>query len=132
MNTSTDALSAHSTPYFIWQNDAAKKANGTVDVSESYADPSDFTAMVLKMNNMKVDPYWALKTELLEKVPTINNYKRDENGKLSFIDKNGKNIDEKYLTAEQQKLVKDFKLVQYDITTGKNYLLKTKFFQKVK
>ncbi len=102
-----------------------KKTNGTVDVSENYADPSDFTAMVLKMNNMKVDPYWALKTELLEKVPTINNYKRDENGKLSFID-------EKSLTAEQQKLVKDFKLVQYDITTGKNYLLKTKFFQKVK
>ncbi|MGB2540858.1 sulfatase-like hydrolase/transferase [Leuconostoc suionicum] len=132
VNTSTDALSAHSTPYFIWQNDAAKKANGTVDVSENYADPSDFTAMVLKMNNMKVDPYWALKTELLEKVPTINNYKRDENGKLSFIDKNGKNIDEKSLTTEQQKLVKDFKLVQYDITTGKNYLLKTKFFQKVK
>lgn len=132
VNTSTDALSAHSTPYFIWQNDAAKKANGTVDVSENYADPSDFTAMVLKMNNMKVDPYWALKTELLEKVPTINNYKRDENGKLSFIDKNGKNIDEKSLTTEQQKLVQDFKLVQYDITTGKNYLLKTKFFQKVK
>ena len=24
VNTSTDALSAHSTPYFIWQNDAAK------------------------------------------------------------------------------------------------------------
>ncbi|MGO0154094.1 LTA synthase family protein [Leuconostoc mesenteroides] len=132
VNTSTDALSAHSTPYFIWQNDAAKKVNGTVDVSENYADPSDFTAMVLKMNNMKVDPYWALKTELLEKVPTINNYKRDENGKLSFIDKNGKNINEQSLTTEQQKLVRDFKLVQYDITTGKNYLLKTNFFQKVK
>ncbi|MBZ1506553.1 sulfatase-like hydrolase/transferase [Leuconostoc mesenteroides] len=132
VNTTTDALSAHSTPYFIWQNDAAKKANGTVDVSQKYADPSDFTAMMMKMNNMKVDPYWALKTELLEKVPAINNYKRDDDGKISFIDKSGKSIDESSLTSNQQKLLKDFKLVQYDITTGKNYLLKTKFFQKVK
>ncbi|GMA70563.1 arylsulfatase [Leuconostoc litchii] len=132
VNTSTNALSAHSTPYFIWQNEAAKKANGTVDVSEKYADPSDFTAMMLKMNNMKVDSYWALKTKLLETVPVINNYKRNDNGKLSFIDKNGKIIDEKTLTTDQQQLIKDFKLVQYDITTGKNYLLKTKFFQKVK
>lgn len=88
--------------------------------------------MMMKMNNMKVDPYWALKTELLEKVPAINNYKRDDDGKISFIDKSGKSIDESSLTSNQQKLVKDFKLVQYDITTGKNYLLKTKFFQKVK
>lgn len=132
VNTTTDALSAHSTPYFIWQNNAAKKANGTVDVSANYADPSDFTAMMMKMNSMKVDAYWALKTEMLEKVPTINNYTRDDKGKLTFLDQRGNKIDEKSLTKEQQEIVNDFKLVQYDITTGKSYLLKTNFFQKVK
>ncbi|WP_257974802.1 LTA synthase family protein [Leuconostoc pseudomesenteroides] len=132
VNTTTDALSAHSTPYFIWQNNAAKKANGTVDVSANYADPSDFTAMMMKMNGMKVDAYWALKTEMLEKVPTINNYTRDDKGKLTFLDQRGNKIDEKSLTKEQQEIVNDFKLVQYDITTGKSYLLKTNFFQKVK
>lgn len=132
VNTTTDALSAHSTPYFIWQNNAAKKANGTVDVSDNYADPSDFTAMMMKMNGMKVDAYWALKTEMLEKVPTINNYTRDDKGKLTFLDQRGNKIDEKSLTKEQQEIVNDFKLVQYDITTGKSYLLKTNFFQKVK
>lgn len=132
VNTTTDALSAHSTPYFIWQNDAAKKANGTVNVSANYADPSDFTAMMMKMNGMKVDAYWALKTEMLEKVPTINNYTRDDKGKLTFLDQRGNTIDEKSLTKEQQEIVNDFKLVQYDITTGKSYLLKTNFFQKVK
>ncbi len=132
VNTTTDALSAHSTPYFIWQNDAAKKANGTVNVSANYADPSDFTAMMMKMNGMKVDAYWALKTEMLEKVPTINNYTRDDKGKLTFLDQQGNTIDEKSLTKEQQEIVNDFKLVQYDITTGKSYLLKTNFFQKVK
>lgn len=132
VNTTTDALSAHSTPYFIWQNNAAKKANGTVDVSANYADPSDFTAMMMKMNGMKVDAYWALKTEMLEKVPTINNYTRDDKGKLTFLDQRGNKIDEKSLTKEQREIVNDFKLVQYDITTGKSYLLKTNFFQKVK
>ena len=132
VNTTTDALSAHSTPYFIWQNDAAKKANGTVNVSANYADPSDFTAMMMKMNGMKVDAYWALKTEMLEKVPTINNYTRDDKGKLTFLDQQGNKIDEKSLTKDQQEIVNDFKLVQYDITTGKSYLLKTNFFQKVK
>ncbi|MGX6466163.1 sulfatase-like hydrolase/transferase [Leuconostoc falkenbergense] len=132
VNTTTDALSAHSTPYFMWQNDAAKKANGTVDVSANYADPSDFTAMMMKMNGMKVDAYWALKTEMLEKVPTINNYTRDDKGKLTFLDQRGNKIDEKSLTKEQREIVNDFKLVQYDITTGKSYLLKTNFFQKVK
>ncbi len=132
VNTTTDALSAHSTPYFMWQNDAAKKANGTVNVSANYADPSDFTAMMMKMNGMKVDAYWALKTEMLEKVPTINNYTRDDKGKLTFLDQRGNKIDEKSLTKEQREIVNDFKLVQYDITTGKSYLLKTNFFQKVK
>lgn len=132
VNTTTDALSAHSTPYFIWQNNAAKKANGTVDVSANYADPSDFTAMMMKMNGMKVDAYWALKTEMLEKVPTINNYTRDDKGKLTFLDQRGNKIDEKSLTKEQREIVNDFKLVQYDITTGKSYLLKSNFFQKVK
>ncbi|KDA48864.1 MULTISPECIES: LTA synthase family protein [Leuconostoc] len=132
VNTTTDALSAHSTPYFIWQNNAAKKANGTVNVSANYADPSDFTAMMMKMNGMKVDAYWALKTEMLEKVPTINNYTRDDKGKLTFLDQRGNKIDEKSLTKEQREIVNDFKLVQYDITTGKSYLLKTNFFQKVK
>ncbi|MDN2451779.1 LTA synthase family protein [Leuconostoc sp. UCMA20149] len=132
VNTTTDALSAHSTPYFIWQNDAAKKANGTVNVSANYADPSDFTAMMMKMNGMKVDAYWALKTEMLEKVPTINNYTRDDKGKLTFLDQQGNKIDEKSLTKDQQEIVNDFKLVQYDITTGESYLLKTNFFQKVK
>ncbi|MCT4388568.1 alkaline phosphatase family protein [Leuconostoc pseudomesenteroides] len=132
VNTTTDALSAHSTPYFIWQNNAAKKANGTVDVSANYADPSDFTAMMMKMNGMKVDAYWALKTEMLEKVPTINNYTRDDKGKLTFLDQRGNKIDEKSLTKEQREIVNDFKLVQYDITTGKSYLLKTNFLKKVK
>ncbi|MGR8838256.1 sulfatase-like hydrolase/transferase [Leuconostoc falkenbergense] len=132
VHTTTDALSAHSTPYFMWQNDAAKKANGTVNVSANYADPSDFTAMMMKMNGMKVDAYWALKTEMLEKVPTINNYTRDDKGKLTFLDQRGNKIDEKSLTKEQREIVNDFKLVQYDITTGKSYLLKTNFFQKVK
>lgn len=132
VNTTTDALSAHSTPYFIWQNDAAKRENGTVNVSSNYADPSDFTAMMMKMNGMKVDPYWALKTEMLEKVPTINNYMRDDKGTLTFLDQQGHKLNEKDLTKEQLAIVNDFKLVQYDITTGKSYLLKTNFFQKVK
>ncbi|MGO3364322.1 MAG: LTA synthase family protein [Leuconostoc falkenbergense] len=132
VNTTTDALSAHSTPYFMWRNVAAKKANGTVIVSANYADPSDFSAMMMKMNGMKVDAYWALKTEMLEKVPTINNYTRDDKGKLTFLDQRGNKIDEKSLTKEQREIVNDFKLVQYDITTGKSYLLKTNFFQKVK
>lgn len=88
--------------------------------------------MMMKMNGMKVDAYWALKTEMLEKVPTINNYTRDGKGKLTFLDQHGNKIDESALTKNQQEIVNDFKLVQYDITTGKSYLIKTNFFQKVK
>ena len=112
------AKDAHATDYFIYQNAAAKKLNNnTQKQSREYASPSDFPAMSLQSMNIKASPFFALQTKVKDELPAFANYTRG-----TFVDSNGNELKTKELTSKQKKLLHDFKLVQYDLSSGEHYL----------
>ncbi|WP_447409285.1 LTA synthase family protein [Weissella confusa] len=129
VNQQKNPVLSHTAEYFIWQNDAAKEKNGTGDVSRPYASPSDFSSMMLQMSNMKVTPYFALQTEIADKVPAVANFKRLNDGKLAFVDAEGKEISESKLSKKQRDLLADLRYVQYDLSQGDGYLTTSDFFK---
>jgi len=129
VNQQKNPVLSHTAEYFIWQNDAAKEKNGTGDVSRPYASPSDFSSMMLQMSNMKVTPYFALQTEIADKVPAVANFKRLNDGKLAFVDAEGKEISESKLSEKQRDLLADLRYVQYDLSQGDGYLTTSNFFK---
>ena len=67
-----------------------------------------------------------LLTEVQEKLPvaTLNTQKSTVNSyntHTEFVDNNGKIVKYKSLSKKQKQLWEDYKLLQYDITAGKNY-----------
>lgn len=107
----------HQTDYFIYSNFHTHKVTNTNIVS-----PNMFTPMVLEKLNEKVSPYYALLTLVQKRVPA---------GELNkFMKENGKLIPEKELSKRSKRVLRDYKLIQYDITAGSQYSLKTKNFVK--
>lgn len=52
-----------------------------------------------------------------------------KNGKNPvFVNNDGKTVKYRDLSKKQKELYDDLKLVQYDLTAGKQYLFKTNFF----
>lgn len=113
----------HQTDYFIYSNKYARNHNyGTTKLTNAtqVTDPNGFIPLALEQMNQKVTPYYALLTEIQQKVPAMAK-SIDENSDGLYVDENSKEISKKDLTAEQKSLIADYKLVQYDLTAGQNY-----------
>ena len=109
----------HSTRYFIYSNKYAREhgAKSKLTHKTNYVNTSDFTAMMLEQTNSKVTPYQALLTEVHKKLPAITiNFNGDQGFQL--VDQKGHFVDPKKLTSEQQAILKDYEMVQYDMTAG--------------
>ncbi|HFR3766859.1 TPA: LTA synthase family protein [Streptococcus suis] len=78
----------------------------TEDRHYELVNSSDMNALMLETTNAKVSPYYALLTEVLHK-------------------------DRVGLIERDAKVAEELKMVQYDLSTGKGYLLKQKNFFKV-
>ncbi|MBD5068809.1 MAG: sulfatase-like hydrolase/transferase [Lactobacillus sp.] len=121
-------LELHETDYFVYSNAAAVK-QGAKKLTQHTAlvTSTDFPAIVSEQTNAKVSPYYALLTDIYQKLPaitldisenTINSY----NSNMQLIDQTGKTVSEKSLSKEQKQILTDYKLAQYDLTAGKQYL----------
>lgn len=86
--------SKYLTDYFIWSNKGNQKLNFPL------VNSSDFPAALLAHTNSKVSPYYALLTDVLY----------------------NSSVDKTELSEAAQIIADDLKLIQYDITVGKNYL----------
>lgn len=126
----------HETDYFIYSNRAARRLNhDRITNQHQLVSPNDFAAMALAKMDVKVSPYYALLTQVWEKLPAISlptngtakNNTAHEAG-IDFIDQHGHHVK---LTAKQQQLFHDYQLVQYDLTAGHHYLLKNTFLKNV-
>ena len=94
--------SQYLTDYFIWSN------HDTIKDDYPLVNSSDFPAELLTHTNSRVSPYYALLTEVLNKA-SVDKTKLDSGGK---------------------KVAKDLKMIQYDLTEGKGYILKhSDFFE---
>ncbi|WP_298047581.1 LTA synthase family protein [uncultured Bifidobacterium sp.] len=129
-----NSLALHLTDYFIWSNKASGSQGNKVDNSD-YSSPNFFVAQAAEHMDAKVSPYLAFLTEMHKKIsamepPVVNNiqgWDRIPEGQNIYLNAKGKAMSEKNFDAETKQLLADYKLIQYDITTGKNYLKNTDF-----
>ncbi|MGO5068720.1 LTA synthase family protein [Bifidobacterium catenulatum] len=117
----------HETDYFIWSNSVSPSHDTKVNpVTTAYTSSNYFMPLAAEHMNAKVSPYLAMLTELQQEVPAMSRMIGTNGGigqgKATYLDHAGNNIKAAALSAKAKRLLKDYKLVQYDQTVGKNYL----------
>lgn len=129
-----NSLALHLTDYFIWSNKASSsQVNKASDAA--YSSPNFFVAQAADHMNAKVSPYLAFLTEMHSKIaamepPVVNKiqgWDRIPEGQNIYLDQNGNPMSTDDFDKETKQLLADYKLIQYDITAGKNYLKDTDF-----
>ena len=129
-----NSLALHLTDYFIWSNKASS-SQGNKASEAAYSSPNFFGAQAADHMNAKVSPYLAFLTEMHSKIaamepPVVNKiqgWDRIPEGQNSYLDQNGNPMSTDDFDKETKQLLADYKLIQYDITAGKNYLKDTDF-----
>ena len=124
-----NSLALHLTDYFIWSNKASS-SQGNKASDAAYSSPNFFVAQAADHMNAKVSPYLAFLTEMHSKIaamepPVVNKiqgWDRIPEGQNSYLDQNGNPMSTDDFDKETKQLLADYKLIQYDITAGKNYL----------
>lgn len=129
-----NSLALHLTDYFIWSNKASS-FQGNKASDAAYSSPNFFVAQAADHMNAKVSPYLAFLTEMHSKIaamepPVVNKvqgWDRIPEGQNIYLDQNGNPMSTDDFDKETKQLLADYKLIQYDITAGKNYLKDTDF-----
>ena len=129
-----NSLALHLTDYFIWSNKASS-SQGNKASDAAYSSPNFFVAQAADHMNAKVSPYLAFLTEMHSKIaamepPVVNKiqgWDRIPEGQNIYLDQNGNPMSTDDFDKETKQLLTDYKLIQYDITAGKNYLKDTDF-----
>lgn len=126
-------LPLHETDYFIYANKYAR-THGYKQTKAKFISPSDFPAMVMAQANAKVSAYYALLTRVHQNLPALTmNTSSDETNTLNsgteLINSTGKIVSQNDLSARQRHLLRDYRLIQYDIVAGKQYSLKMNFMK---
>ena len=129
-----NSLALHQTDYFIWSNKASGTQGNKIGNAD-YSSPNFFVAQAAEHMDAKVSPYLAFLTEMHSKIsamepPVVNNiqgWDRIPEGQNIYLNAKGEPMAEEDFDAETKQLLADYKLIQYDITTGKNYLKDTSF-----
>lgn len=126
---SNNSLALHLTDYFIWSNKASS-SQGNKTENSAYTSPNFFMAQTAEHMNAKVSPFIAFLTQMHQKIsamepPVVNQiqgWQRIPEGQSLYLDASGKPMAASDFDKKTQQLVDDYKLIQYDITTGRNYL----------
>ena len=124
----------HETDYFIWSNSVSPSHDTKLNpVTTAYTSSNYFMPLAAEHMNAKVSPYLAMLTELQQEIPAMSRVIGANGGigqgKATYLDYAGNNIKATALSAKAKRLLKDYKLVQYDQTVGKNYLEDMDFTQ---
>lgn len=99
----------------------------------NYTSPNYFMEMASEHMNAKVSPYLAFLSTVRTKLPAVKRLVLGEGGftndtSTTYLDKNGDVVKRKDLSKQQKTLLKEYRLIQYDMTAGKGYLANTDFF----
>ncbi len=118
---SDNILGLHETDYFIWSNNVS-----SADTSSNY-----FSAQLASHLNAKVSPYLAFLTEMHQAIPAMSvpSAAGGSSDKPVYLNAAGARMNEKDLSEEAKALLHDYKLIQYDMSAGKNYLKDTDFVE---
>lgn len=127
-------LALHESDYFIWSNAASSSSETKLSPEESnYSSSNYFIASAAEHMNAKVSPFLALLTELHKEVPSMGRFASTNDswgsGSATYLNSDGSIVKKKNLSQKARQLLKDYSLVQYDMTSGKNYLQNLNFTQ---
>lgn len=119
----------HETDYFIWSNKASGTQGTKVSNSE-YSSPNFFVAQTAEHMDAKVSPYIAFLTRMHEKISAmeppvankIQGWDRIPEGQDIYLDSDGNPMAESDFDSQTKQLMRDYRLIQYDITAGNGYL----------
>ena len=126
-------LSTHETDYFIWSNKASRR-QGTRNANAEYTSPNYLMAQAAEHMDTKVSPYLAFLTRMHQQIPAMQPAisATDWSQRLDnaiYLDSDGKRLSK--LTATQKTMIKEYKLIAYDMTVGKGYLSKDGFLTRI-
>lgn len=133
-----NSVALHETDYFIWSNKASNSHGHQLSMqTAAYTSPNFLMAQTAEHMNAKVSGYLAFLTLLHQQIPAmeppvvnvIQQWKSIPEGESLNLDSAGNQIDPATMSEEQKQLLHDYKLIQYDITTGKQYLKNTDFME---
>lgn len=129
---SDNILGLHETDYFIWSNNASSAAGTKLDdASSAYTSSNYFSTQLASHLNAKVSPYLAFLTEMHQAIPAMSvpSAAGGSSDKPVYLNAAGARMNEKDLSEEAKTLLHDYKLIQYDMSAGKNYLKDTNFVE---
>ena len=104
----TGRVAMRSTPFFIWANTPIKKAAAPEVTSPIYFMPMLYDAL-----GAQLPPYYALLRELQVEIPAM------EQG--IYLDDDGNPLARDDLSPRAKELLRDYRLVQYDLSVGARY-----------
>jgi hypothetical protein len=97
-----------STPYFIWTNFPTKKLR-----TPALTSPTQFMPMLFDQLDAALPPFYVLLDELRAAVPARE--------RAVAYDRNGSLLDETDLSLKAQRLLRDYRMVLYDLSVGERY-----------
>lgn len=105
-----------STPFFIWTNFESTRLE-----TSALTSPTHFLPLLFNQVGAPLPPYYALLDDLYRAVPAMEQGVR--------YDAEGNLIEDDDLDASAQQLLRDYRLVQYDLSVGERYSQETMFPQ---
>lgn len=102
----------YQTPLFIWANEDLLSPQSVTSISPNFLAP-----LIVKALNLPMTPYYQLLLEIYEEFGALHrNFKLDREEKMLTT-----------LNEEQQALLLEYELIQYDLLQGKGYALEKMF-----
>jgi hypothetical protein len=103
----TGALGMHETPFFVWSNVAGPTE------PQPLTSPTHLVDLALERTGAAVPPYYALLQEVRRRLPAM------ANGRM--YDAQGHEVRPASLSPTDAALLRDYRMVQYDLSVGKRY-----------
>lgn len=109
----------HETQFLMYDSagELAKK-----DTSDAVTSPFYYAPNLMSQTNQATTGFYELLLELEEAMPAFEK-------ELYYNDKSNQWFQQAKLTNDQKKLYEEYQMIQYDILSGKQYSLKTNFFE---
>lgn len=132
----TDMILTHRADYFVYANKAAKAQGALGKQHGGVIGTDNILALAFAQGGLKLNSYTALLTAVSDNLPAL--WKKDADSAtnsltgLRFVDDWGVTSGYDKLKKSQQQVLRDYQMIQYDITVGKQYSVQLGMNQKVK
>jgi hypothetical protein len=104
----------HLTPYLVWANFPARGGRPADGLRPGpVVSPAHFVDLVAERAGAGVTPYYALLTELRRQVPAMEGQ--------TLLGPDGSRLSRSGLPPRARQLLRDYRLVQYDLSVGRRY-----------